>query len=249
MRCTSCLLQFRTPTETSESSIAFYQSDYTETTVTELPEENELKALINERSESKSHLSPYIDLFCRLLEKKSARLVDFGCSWGYNTRRFERAGLEAVGVEVSRPRAEFGRTKLGVDIRSSADELEPSFDVFFSLHVFEHVPSVYSAFADARRLLSNGGIAVIITPNGSEAFRKKRPGRWHELWGRKHPNFLDEVFWSKLLAPYPHAIMSRNEDGTVRAPLATVSMEILEKQCLFDVSGEELIVIVRLPRE
>lgn len=89
---------------------------------------------------------------------------------------------------------------------------------------------------------------IVITPNGSDAFRKVRPSRWHELWGRKHPNFLDVVYWKNFLKPYPHTIMSRSEDGSVIAPLDSITMKMLETKTYHELSGEELITVAWLPK-
>ena len=249
LRCSECRLLFRTPTDTPSSSKKFYQSDYTEETVTEIPGLADLEKLKDSGFSSKGDLTPYVELIQKFYLNQSAKLVDYGCSWGYNTWRFARAGFLASGVEVSRPRCDFGRIQLGVDATYSADELSSDYDVFYSSHVFEHVPSVETSFAEARRLLSEkGGLMIVITPNGSDAFRKVRPSRWHELWGRKHPNFLDGEYWQKLLKPYPYVLMSRSEDGSVIAPLDSITMEVLEKQTAHDLSGEELIVVAWLPK-
>jgi len=247
-RCSSCHLLYRTPTDSPLNSTDFYQSDYTEPAVTDLPDLKTLEEFKADGFASKGSLTNYIELIRRLFRKEKIRLVDYGCSWGYNTWKFREAGFDAQGVEVSKSRCDFGKEKLGVNAHYSADKLNPPFDVFFSSHVFEHVPSVHAAFEDAERLLSEGGVAIIITPNGSEAFRKARPSRWHELWGRKHPNFLDDVFWGKCLAKYPHVLMSRNEDGSVVAPLSALTDESLLAETQFDLSGEELIVLVRLSK-
>lgn len=243
-RCSACSLLYRTPTDTPARSADFYQADYTEETVTELPDARELESLKASGFAVKGDLSPYIHLMRRFHGDRSARLLDYGCSWGYNTWRFQQAGFNATGVEVSRPRCDFGKQQLGVDLHYSTDQLPAEFDIFYSSHVFEHVPSPARSFGDARRLLGkNGGLCVIITPNGCDAFRKRRPGRWHQLWGRKHPNFLDDTFWKRLLNGTPHALMSRNEDGTVTAPLEEIHPDNIGNLHSFDLSGEELILL------
>ena len=249
-RCSACDLLFRTPTDTRAHSNQFYQSDYTEDSVTELPSSKSLQHMIASGFSTKGDLGPYVNLIKRFFKDKSVKLVDYGCSWGYNTWKFERAGFKTSGVEISRPRCDFGRANLHIDARYTAGELDSDFDVVFSSHVFEHVPSPRDSFADAKRLLGNkGGLLIVITPNGCADFRKARPSRWSQLWGRKHPNFLDEKFWRKLLGSIPHAIMSRNEDGSVVAPLAALCPESLNVSQKFDLAGEKLIVIARLPKQ
>ena len=56
--------------------------------------------------------------------RPGGRVLDFGCSWGYGTYQLRQAGFDAVGFEVSRPRAKFGREKLGLNIIDSFDELK-----------------------------------------------------------------------------------------------------------------------------
>jgi 2-polyprenyl-3-methyl-5-hydroxy-6-metoxy-1,4-benzoquinol methylase len=247
-RCSQCLLLYRTPTDTPVQSREFYQSDYTEETVTELPDLQTLEEMKSSDFFSKGNLSPYIDLIRRFYPEQSAKLVDYGCSWGYNTWKFARAGFITTGVEVSRPRCDFGRAHLDVETHYSADELASEYNVFFSSHVFEHVPSPRNSYREAKRLLGDhGGLFIVITPNGSDEFRKTRPTRWHELWGRKHPNFLDKRFWENLLGDVPHIIMSRSEDGSVLAPLESIDPGHLANPIRCDLSGEELIVVASLP--
>ena len=248
-RCAACRLLFRVPTETQEEGNSFYQEDYKEGFTTTMPAPEALSGENGSQIPEKGDLNPYIKIMRTLVQRESIRMVDYGCSWGYNTRRFQEAGFIATGVEISVPRCDYGRKHLGIDAHYTADSLSSDYDVFYSSHVLEHVPSVETSFAEARRLLSDkGGLMIIITPNGSDAFRKVRPSRWHELWGRKHPNFLDGEYWQKLLKPYPYMLMSRSEDGSVIAPLDSITMEVLEKQTAHDLSGEELIAVAWLPK-
>lgn len=247
-RCSECQLLYRTPTDTPIQSTSFYQEDYTEETVTEVPDRAELEKLKAGSFAVKGDLSPYFRLMRRFHSQDPARLVDYGCSWGYNTWRFGQQGFLASGVEISKPRCDYGRNNLGVDAHYTSDQLSSDFDIFFSSHVFEHVPSPARSFDDARRLLGDkGGLCIIITPNGCDEFRKSNPSRWHQLWGRKHPNFLDNLFWEKLLEGIPHALMSRSEDGSVAAPLDQITRESLMSHQKFDLSGEELILVADIP--
>lgn len=248
-RCSQCRLLYRTPTDTPIQSTSFYQDNYVEETVTELPDLAQLAELKADSFSIKGDLSHYVSLMRRFHGEGSARLLDYGCSWGYNTWRFQQYGFTASGVEVSRPRCDYGKRELGVDSHYSADGLPSDFDVFYSSHVFEHVPSPANSFAEARRLLSEkGGLCIIITPNGCNAFRNQRPDRWHQLWGRKHPNFLDDEFWRQQLGNIPHALMSRSEDGSVGAPLDEISPATIGANSKYDLSGEELILIAHIPK-
>ncbi len=249
-RCSDCLLLFRSPTDTPIQSFTFYQKDYTEESVTELPGLRQLAELKAAGFSSKGDLTPYLTLMKQFYGDRGSKLVDYGCSWGYNTWRFQSEGFVSSGVEVSRTRCDYGRKELGVDLHYSADQLPSDFDIFFSSHVFEHVPSPAKSFNEARRLLGDkGGLCIIITPNGCDAFRKARPRWWHELWGRKHPNFLDDQFWKRQLAGIPHVLMSRSEDGSVPFPVECLTHAMLEEMRPFDLSGDELVVVAWLPKQ
>ncbi len=194
-RCERCALLFRTPTTTEGENARFYQDDYEESITTELPDDTALAALKEENfaSLSTSYLN-YIDVVLALGGSPGARVLDFGCSWGYGSHQLGRAGFSVEAFEISKPRARYAREKLGV----STLELDAiplgAFDVFLSCHVIEHVPSVEGMFVLGEQVLKPGGLFVAFTPNGSMAFRKKSPGNWHQSWGGVHPQLIDEEF-------------------------------------------------------
>lgn len=92
-----------------------------------------------------------------------------------------------TAYEISRPRADYARAKLGVNVlASSPDSAAPgefadAFDCFFSSHVVEHVPQPSAVIALAAALLKPGGYFVAITPNGSEDFQRTAPDAWHQV--------------------------------------------------------------------
>jgi 2-polyprenyl-3-methyl-5-hydroxy-6-metoxy-1,4-benzoquinol methylase len=88
-------------------------------------------------------------------------------------------------------------------VHSSLLDVTGPFDIFFSSHVLEHVPSVREAIDFGFRILKPGGIFVAVTPNGSAEFRKNHPSAWHKLWGLVHPNFLDDIFYRSIFADNP----------------------------------------------
>lgn len=68
------------------------------------------------------------------------RVLDYGCSWGYGTFQLIAADYDAIGFEISQPRAAFGRARLGVKIisgKSALDGLAQSFDAVFASPVLE----------------------------------------------------------------------------------------------------------------
>lgn len=195
-RCKNCQLLFRTPTTSAQESAAFYQDEYTQGFTTDCPSDELLaKLLENKFKNSGKDYSTYIDVICAAGGVDGSRLFDFGCSWGYGSWQFMQRGFDVESFDVSVPRATYARTKLGIKVHSSLSEVSGSFDVFFSSHVLEHVPSVKQAIEFGMQILKPGGLFVAFTPNGSLGFRRKEGKAWKKLWGLVHPNLLDDKYY------------------------------------------------------
>ena len=205
-RCDACKLLYRAPTDTLAENEGFYQDDYSEGFTTDTPDDAELARLKETVfADSGKSFAYYIGLLEALGVAPGARLFDYGCSWGYGDWQFARHGYDVTACEISRPRAEFARRKLGVNClprlpdANNLGELAHSFDVFFSSHVFEHVPSPREVIKLARALLKPDGLFVVFTPNGSAAFKASSPAEWHSMWGKVHPNVIDDVYYRAAL--------------------------------------------------
>jgi 2-polyprenyl-3-methyl-5-hydroxy-6-metoxy-1,4-benzoquinol methylase len=241
-RCGSCMLAFRTPTTSKEENAEFYQEDYSEGVTTTLPSDAELKELLAcEFRGTEKDYTHYTKLLVALGVEPHSRVFDFGCSWGYGSWQLQRAGFNVRSYEISKRRCAFARDRLGIDAQTHLPEADGSFDVVFSSHVLEHVPSVSEAIGMARGLLRPGGLFVAFTPNGSYEFRMKNPEAWLHLWGSVHPNFLDSEFYRKAFAedcllmasnPYDLAEISRWKSGHSNRELS--------------LEGDELLVAARL---
>lgn len=240
-RCSSCGLLFRTPTTSAEESARFYQAEYQEGFTTHLPSEDELTRLLSGGfKNTEKDYRAYIDVLVALGGVPGDRVVDFGCSWGYGSWQLKAKGFVVQGVEVSRDRCRFARTRLNIDAYESMVQLKSGFDYFFSAHVIEHVPSVAKFIETARELLRPGGIAVIFTPNACAIRRARAHTSFHKLWGLVHPQLIDEVFVAKAFR-------------TNSALLATspYDMDVLKAWhdsggfSQSDLGGEELLLVFR----
>jgi SAM-dependent methyltransferase len=140
--------------------------------------------------------------------RSAGRILDFGCSWGYATYLMRQNGYSASGFEVSMPRAAFAREHLDVPVIDSVEALaalpNESFDIIYSNHVLEHLPSIGRVLASFARLLKPDGIAIHILPNFSG--KARRTGLWLEWIGEDHPIAPSVDFFKKAL---PAAGLSR----------------------------------------
>ncbi|MCA8969456.1 MAG: class I SAM-dependent methyltransferase [Planctomycetes bacterium] len=116
--------------------------------------------------------------FGRMIERIEAhvvpgRFLDVGCSIGTSLVAARDRGWQAIGIELSKPVAEFGRDKWGLDIRDETLEdlaTDPafgsaSFDAIFMHHTLEHVPWPDRILERSFELLRDGGVLFQALPN------------------------------------------------------------------------------------
>lgn len=217
-RCGDCRLMFRAPTDTAAESFDYYQEGYDSGFTTELPGDVELAGLLESGfARTPKDFGRWLRILRALGVRDGARVLDFGCSWGYGVWQFRQSGYEASGFELSVPRARFARERLQVPAASDARELPGDFDVVFSSHVLEHIPQLAETLDLLFARLRPGGMMVAVTPNGSQAYREKRPDSWQRSWGLKHPLLLDGEFWTSRSGGRPYIVTSElSDDAALR---------------------------------
>jgi 2-polyprenyl-3-methyl-5-hydroxy-6-metoxy-1,4-benzoquinol methylase len=244
MECQNCHLYFRFPVDKKEVNADFYQTEYKETDniTTDLPESAVLEHMkIDHFNTGNKNGDRYLDLFSRLFpSEKSLRIIDYGCSWGYLAYQFKQAGHEVQGYEISRSRAAYGIRNLDLEICSDEKQLRKENHIFFSSHVIEHHPDIAAMIGVAKSLLMNGGYFIAFCPNGSPAYRIKNQEAFHHAWGKVHPNYLNADFYKYVFQGQPYYIASN--------PINKENIHPLQQQesIIDDLSGEELMVIVKL---
>lgn len=241
-RCRGCALLFRAPTSGDGALMKYYQKAYRSGFTTELPDPETLEGYLRGGfAATPKDFGRYIRCLQTLGVREGGCLLDLGCSWGYGTWQFARAGFDTVGLEVSTERAAFARDRLGVTTVSNVAGLDRELEVVFSSHVLEHIPALENLLRHVQTRLRPGGLFVAVTPNGSAEFRSRFPAQWDRLWGLKHPLFLDAEFWRKRLAGYQYLLTTNLEDLDALAewserPVATVG----------PMQGWELLVVYRM---
>ena len=176
--------------------------------------------------------------------KEGSRILDYGASWGYGTWQLREAGFEAIGYELSRPRARYAREMLNTPVKDDVNHLTGRFDVFFSSHVLEHLSSPLTAFEVAMRWLRPGGMIVALTPNGSEACRQANPDLYRTSWGRLHPLYLDDAFYLRHFRDHP--IMLSSSPYFSPYPLHDIQRWNKQTRLVLDLAQRELLVAILL---
>ena len=249
MRCNSCKLLFRVPTTTPAENEKFYQRAYQQGFTTEMPFPKEVARLKAEKfRNTEKDYTPYIDVLKALgMEPRSATILDFGCSWGYGSWQIKEAGYSVRSFEISRPRCEYAIKHMNVEATWNLENLNGPFDVFFSSHVIEHVPSVNDIISLAKNLLKPGGYFIAFTPNGSQTYRKLVPSNWMHAWSIVHPNLLDEKFYEYAFHDRSFIIGSNPYDTVAIAEWSQQASHGI-KQNILNLEGNELLCIAKMPR-
>lgn len=222
----------------------FYQSAYEQDATTELVPSDEVSRLLTSNfGGTPLDISEKVGLVRD--QVRGGRLLDYGCSWGYGIYQFQQAGFDAVGFEISRRRAEFGRTMLGVEIIDDELALESiddrSFDVIYCSHVLEHLPDLRRPFTVFQRLLKPSGILIIFVPNAGGRHAKKLGVKWGPMIGEKHCTALDAIFFSQNMPDYGF----RPKFGSSPYELPLVAFEQITR-AEDSLCGEELLVVAKL---
>jgi 2-polyprenyl-3-methyl-5-hydroxy-6-metoxy-1,4-benzoquinol methylase len=188
--CAKCRLIFRWPLDTVEELDTHYDAEFAEETPqVRLPAIDSLKQHMEDNFAS--IFGPDLNHKMNLLKaiRRSGRVLDYGCSWGYSSHLMRKNGYEVIGFEVSKPRAEYARKNLGLSVIDSVQELDAlpsgSFDVIYSNNVLEHLPMIGDALATCGRLLNENGVTIHALPNFGG--RARQTGQWLNWIGEDHP--------------------------------------------------------------
>ena len=246
-RCSACRVLFRVPTTSEEENEKFYQRSYQQGFTTEMPRPDELRQLKRTmfRNTEKGY-GDYLGVLDAIGMKPGIRLLDYGSSWGYGSWQIQHAGYSVQSYEISRPRCEYAKKNLGVDATWDIEAVVGPFDVFFSAHVLEHVPSVGNIIDFSRDVLKPGGWFVAFTPNGSDAYRKVESWNWQRSWGMVHPNLLDNEFYRYVFRNLSHLILSTPYDHDAIEEWARNADRGINQKTL-SLTGSELLCVAKMP--
>lgn len=200
--CNDCHLMFRVPKNTLRENREFYQHEYQEGFTTDCPNDNELSVLLARSfGGTEKDYSEYISVVRAAGLRPGQVILDYGCSWGYGSWQFSRAGFNVYSYEVSQLRAAYAASKLNVRTLSDPEKIPEKVDCFFSAHVIEHLPNPRMLWEQAANVLKPDGTVVLFMPNG-ESSRQETEKEYHSLWGLVHPLLLSSSALSMMAKEY-----------------------------------------------
>ena len=134
----------------------------------------------------------YLDILSNI-GKSNGKLLDIGAATGFFIQLAKARGFDVTGVELSDFAAEIGRKK-GLNI-ITGDLLvqsfpEKHFDVITMFDVLEHVPRPKELIKEVSRILKDGGLVVINTPDAESLWAKALGPRWQLIMPPEHINYF-----------------------------------------------------------
>lgn len=132
------------------------------------------------------------------------KLLDIGCATGFFLDLAKSRGWEVVGSEVSEFTVRYARERFGLDVRlGTLGDLQfdaQSFDVITMWDVIEHVPDPIGELQEVRRILRDGGLLSIITPDVGSLVARFLGSRWEEFRRvREHVYFFSRRTMTEAL--------------------------------------------------
>jgi len=129
-------------------------------------------------------LSPDLQAFLFACPRRGARILDVGCGDGAFLAALHRLGfrrLAGIDPHVDPERA------LAPVAKGDIDDIDGEFDVILFNHSLERMAAPVAALQTARRMLAEGGLAVIHLANADSSEFGRWGGHW---WGLHAPRHL-----------------------------------------------------------
>lgn len=100
--------------------------------------------------------------------KKTVRMLDVGCGYGFTSRLAAMAGFDVIALEPARFERRVAKAVSGIEPLPVAFESyqgDRAFDIIVMSQVIEHALNVNLWIAKVRHLLNGGGILALAMPN------------------------------------------------------------------------------------
>lgn len=118
-------------------------------------------------------------IFLRYFDTDPRKLnfLDVGMGWGRWCLIAKAFGVNTYGIELSKPKIEFGRSH-GINMTSWTELATNSFDFINTEQFFEHVDKPLELLRQLKKALKLNGLIKISVPNGEDITRRLNVSDW-----------------------------------------------------------------------
>jgi 2-polyprenyl-6-hydroxyphenyl methylase/3-demethylubiquinone-9 3-methyltransferase len=145
-----------------------------------------------------------VEILKKHLPSENAKVLDIGCGGGLFLSLLKSEGAQVVGIELSDSRAQYAKTKHGLEIHKQPIESEfwqkgytNTFDAVTLWDVIEHVNFPSETLQSAVNVLKNDGLLLIDTPCRDSVYHQFGEFTYRLTRG-KYPTFLNAMYSSHL---------------------------------------------------
>lgn len=186
-QCLSCGLVFASPMPNYDVIPSFYSSYSTHS--------KGPKSLLTKLSRRKALKESVVAIG----SDKKSRILDYGCGNGEFLGELRKLGyLNVLGYDFD-PQAVKAANSIGIAATCNLEEISGCFDTIMLNHVIEHLPDPIQELKKLSKLLSEGGLIVIRTPNNESLLAKICGNDWRGWETPRHLNVMNKCVLGKLV--------------------------------------------------
>lgn len=222
-RCINCGLGFLDPRPSEEEISQLYQKNYFEERYDEGLEIGS-KGL-KQRLNGEKHRIKFVSS-----EKKSGRLLDIGCGYGYFLYASKMHGYEVTGLEVSEWASAHAAQRLKLPVKTGrildTDLPGDHFDIITMWHFLEHTQDPSLVLSRTKKWLKKDGILVIDVPNYEGTDARYLKGDW-DGWSLPYHFWHFNYHSMKMLLDKHHFKVVKYKDyhsDVVKKKLSPISL-------------------------
>lgn len=166
---------------------------------------------------------------------KSGRVLEVGCGLGHLLSWF-REPYRVVGADINPSALEQARRNVpgGEFLQLSAENLgafaDRSFQIVIAKHVVEHLREPGKSIAEISRVLADGGLLILATPNLDSPMRARKKEQWAGYRDPTHISLKPPDEWLAMLRTnrlQPRKIFSDGFWDTPYRPLLPTALQKL----------------------
>ncbi|MCI0406573.1 MAG: class I SAM-dependent methyltransferase [candidate division Zixibacteria bacterium] len=168
----------------------------------------------------------------KLAKKSHGRLLEVGCGEGNFLRRAQKDFNFACGADLSKEGLASAARHGLLLTRADAEKLpykSACFDFLVAFDLVEHLPGPEKFFAEAARVLKNGGELVLTTPNPESLGSRLKKEKWFGHQDPTHCSIKNAGGWRKIFAAAGFEVISSGTDALWDSPYLPAIPAFLQK--------------------